>query len=45
MNKRRWIFFATLALFGIWVAALGVLAVVSGEKPPGPKAAPPGQQR
>jgi hypothetical protein len=45
MSKRRWIFFATLALFAIWVAALGVLAVVSGEKPPRPKEAAPGQQR
>jgi hypothetical protein len=37
MNKRRWLFFAAMALFVIWVAALGVLAVVSGQKPPAPK--------
>ena len=38
MDARRLRFYAALAVFALWVAALGWLAVRSGRKPP-PRAA------
>jgi hypothetical protein len=42
MDVRRLRFTAALVVFALWVAALGVLAVVSGREPPRrtPQAAP-----
>jgi len=34
MDGRRWRFLAAVAVFALWLTFLGVLAVVSGRKPP-----------